>query len=139
MEYWRFPKTNLRQKNLCNMFLKKCYTISNIQYFYRIYPTSVTVPCRTEPSFFKNTSNFKSDVFPHRCIQRYIEKYPFTPIFTLNFNGKYTVTPTVTVIIVTARLIVTCYEHRYIFSDAWQGPLLLPSHSQLQIKMWQQK
>ena len=44
-----------------------------IQYFYRICPTSVTVPYltgqnrtepyRTEPSLFKNTSTFKSDVF----------------------------------------------------------------------------
>ena len=44
-----------------------------------------TVPNRTEPPFFKNTSNFKSDVFPHRCIQRYIEKYAVS----LDSNGKY--------------------------------------------------
>ena len=40
-----------------------------------------TVPNRTEPSFFKNTSTFKSDVFTHRCIEKYT--------VTLDCNGKF--------------------------------------------------
>ncbi len=75
-----------------------------IQYFYRINPTTVTVPSRTETLHFKNAVTFKRHVFDplqdatlHWKILRYINRYFFG-------NGKYTVTPPVTVIIVTGCL-----------------------------------
>ena len=43
-------------------------------------------------------------LFTHRdafFYPRYIEKYAVTSIVTLNFNGKYTVTTIVTVVVVT--------------------------------------
>ena len=74
-------------------------------YFYRIYLISVTVPYRTASKryFSKTPLHLNVTLFTHRNMQRYIEKYAVTSIVTLNCNGKYTVTPTVTVIIVTAR------------------------------------
>ncbi len=57
------------------------------------------VPYRTETLLFKNTITFKRGAL---YLQRYIEKYAVTSIVTLNCNGKYTVKPTVTVIIFTA-------------------------------------
>ena len=75
------------------------FSKQKIQYFYRIYPTSVTVPNR---HFSKIPVLLKVTFFVHRCMQRYIEKYTVTSIVTLNSHGKYIVTPNVTVLIVTA-------------------------------------
>ena len=80
----------------------------NIQYFYRIYPISVTVPYR---SVMYRTVLYVT-VFKKNTIVTFIITfvvtftvtfYPVTPIVTLKCNGKYTVTPTATVTIVTAR------------------------------------
>ncbi len=85
--------------------LKKIPNSYIIQYFYRIYPTSAphrTAPHRTQTLICKNAVTFKRDVLTHRTMQRYIEKYAVISIVTLNCNGEYTVTPTVTVITITA-------------------------------------
>ena len=78
----------------------------NIQYFYRIYPISVTVPYRTilyVTVFKKNTIvTLFVTLFVTFTVTFYPVTRTVTPIVTLNCNGKYTVTPTVTVIIVTA-------------------------------------
>jgi hypothetical protein len=66
------------------------HTLTNIQYFYRIYPTSVTVPHRTAPKryFSKMPLHLNVTFLTHRNMQRYIEKYAVTSIVALNFNGK---------------------------------------------------
>ena len=84
------------------------YEIKKNLYFYRIYPTSVTVSNRTKPSFFKNTSTVKSDVFYpplhatlhwkiHRYIKRYIRFervifYRAVMIITVTVTGIFSVT-----------------------------------------------
>ena len=60
-----------------------------IQYFYRIYPISVA----PERYFSKIPFHLNVTLFTHRDMQRNIEKYAVKSIVTLNFNGKYTVTP----------------------------------------------
>ena len=56
-----------------------------IQYFYRIYLISATVPYRY---FAKIPLHLNVTLFTHRDMQRYIEKYAVTSIVTLNCNGK---------------------------------------------------
>ena len=86
-------------------------SIFQIQYFYRIYPISVTVPYRNAPHrtmlyvsvFLKNTI---VTLFVTFTVTFTVTFYPVTrtvtSIVTLNCNGEYTVTPTVTVITITA-------------------------------------
>ena len=73
----------------------------NIQYFYWIYPTSVTVPYRT--ALYCMWSYLKKNTIVRLFVTFTVTFYPVTrtvtSIVTLNCNGKYTVT----VIIVTAR------------------------------------
>ena len=90
---------------------------SIIQYFYRIYPTSVTVPYRTATQcnaphrtalphyrIILYVTVFKKNTIVTLFVTFTVTFYPVTrtvtSIVTLNCNGKYTVTPTVTVIIV---------------------------------------
>ncbi len=90
----------LKYSSKNNRFLENLLTKIIIQYFYRIYPTSVTVPHRTAPKryFSKMPLHLNVTFLTHRNMQRYIEKYAVTSIVTLNCSGKYNVT----VIIVTA-------------------------------------
>jgi hypothetical protein len=61
----------------------------HIQYFYRIYPTSVTEPYRTEPSFSKIPVLLKVTFFTQRCMQRYVKKYAVTSKVTLDCKRKF--------------------------------------------------
>ena len=71
-----------------------------IQYFYRIYPTSVTVPYRTvqygmvrngtvtKRYFSKIPLHLNVKFLTHHDMQHYIEKYTVTSIVALNCKGK---------------------------------------------------
>ena len=110
-----YPESKLKE------VLRRFYSIST-EYIPSAWQYH-TVPYRTEPKrcFSKIPIHLKVTLFTYRDTKRNIEKYAATTIVALNCNRKYTVTPTFTVIIVTA-----CrYVHRYIFSDAWQVSLLL--------------
>ncbi len=57
-----------------------CFYFVIKQYFYRIYPASVTVPHRTAPKryFEKMPLHLNVTFLTHRNMQRYIEKYAVT-------------------------------------------------------------
>ena len=71
--YYPSAKNSILKKEMGIFF---CFICLFMQYFYRIYPTSVTEPYRTVSNrhFSKITVLLKVTFFAHRFMQRYIEK-----------------------------------------------------------------
>ncbi len=113
MAHFLYMRQILRLLSICliqvnyKKFLNICKMINVTVFLSNLsHQRDSTVTYRTVPKrcFSKIPGHLKVTFFSHRDMHFYIKKYAATLIVPLNCSGKYTVTPYVTVIIVTACL-----------------------------------